>query len=195
MQKVTLYSSAHGDYPLALVGEGSYQNEIKSVLGYEDNESSRKEDGFTAELIFEDENPHDRGNAIRVDIDHETVGYLSREDAKKYRNGLAKHGLKNVSATCYAAISGRYNNDIDDILFGVWLDLDIDRLIVLSTPTKPPTKRSNPSAAPQILVKKTVIQNLVEIWRKGLLEKVTLIIAAFIILNFIFQFWKELNGY
>lgn len=37
-----------------------------------------------AKLIYEDDNEYD-DNAISIEIDGNTVGYLSREDAKLYR--------------------------------------------------------------------------------------------------------------
>lgn len=139
MQKINLYSSAFGNYPLQVVGEESYQDEIRSVIGIEDDDSRKKfrEDGFSAELIFEDNNIYDRGNAIRVDVEGKTVGYLSKADARKYREGLAQKGISQATSTCYAAIAGRYNEEKSSLLFGVWLDIDLNNLIVQSVVGSP----------------------------------------------------------
>jgi len=149
MQTVSLYSSAYGDYSLQVVGEESYQDEIKRVVAYDgDNKKNFREDGLTAELILDDKNPYDKGNAVRIEIDRQTVGYLSRSDARKYREGLSKQGLKNVIGTCYAAIFGKYNDEKEGLLFGVYLDLDVDKLVIISatTPVKRQAKQTKPAA-------------------------------------------------
>lgn len=133
MQTVKLDSSAFGSYNLQIKGESNYQDDIKQIIHYDEDgtRQSIQEDSLTAELIFEDNNPYDKGNAIRVEIDHRTVGYLSRDDAKKYRQALASKNLTGAVGTCYAAIIGKYNNELDDMLFGVRLDLDLNNLVVL----------------------------------------------------------------
>lgn len=151
MQRINLVSSAYGSYEVNLKGESNYQDEIRQVILYDEDSThqSIQEDGFTAELFFEDDNPYDRGNAIRVDIDNHTVGYLSREHASKYRKLLASKNVTGAVGSCYAAIIGRYNDELDDMLFGVRLDLDLNNLIipsaqkVLSTPITQPIEKKN----------------------------------------------------
>ena len=61
-----------------IVGE-SYRQHILRQL-WDDG----ADDTFTAIMIPENDNPHDR-NAVRVDVEGRHVGYLSRETAKDYR--------------------------------------------------------------------------------------------------------------
>lgn len=191
-QTITLYSSAYGSYSLQVVGEESYQDEIKQVVTYDDDGIEKfREDGLTAELILEDNNPHDRGYAVRVDIDHRTVGYLSKPDARKYRAGLAQNKLKDVTGTCYAAVSGRYNDEKENMLFGVWLDLNVDRLVILSQPasSKRMAQKAKPTRNPKTEAK-PFVQTIVEAWNKGLTEKIILIIMALASLVFVFQIFS-----
>ena len=194
MQTIRLDSSAHGSYSLQVVGEDSYQYEIKQVINYDDEQMEKfREDGLTADLILEDNNPHDRGYAVRVDIDHRTVGYLSRPDARKYRAGLAQNNLKNVTGTCYAVVSGRYNDEKEDMLFGVWLDLNVDSLVILSQPvlSKRMAQKAKPTSIPKTETK-PFVQTIVEAWNKGLTEKIILIIMALATLVFVFQIFSEI---
>lgn len=88
-----------------VVGENSYQPALKAIAG--DKRRDYEAIPVRAILIPEDSNPHDK-NAVRVDVDSMTVGYLSRANAKRYRAALAKteHGL--VPAECAAAITGGF---------------------------------------------------------------------------------------
>jgi hypothetical protein len=146
VQTVNLDSSAYGRYELKIRGEANYQEEIRGIIAYEEGSTqSIQEEGLTARLIFEDDNPHDKGNAVRIEIDRRTVGYLSRDDARKYRQALASKNLSGAVGTCYAAIIGKYNDELDDILFGVRLDLTLDNLVVPASSVK----QTNPTTISQ----------------------------------------------
>ena len=78
----------------------------------------------TAALVFEDENEYDE-NAVRVDVDGGTVGYLAREDAPVFRDWLAGgYGRDVRRASCPAVVVGGWDRgDGDRGHFGVKLDL------------------------------------------------------------------------
>lgn len=74
-----------GAYNFDIVGEASYQNALDQLAG------GKTEAGVNvqkmATLIMEKNNPVDR-NAVRVDIEGQTVGYLSRNHAKRFRKTI-----------------------------------------------------------------------------------------------------------
>lgn len=71
------------DAVLQVVGEGSYQDALSALGGRRTTEGPTNTD-FVAGLIREANNRYDE-NAIQVQIDGRRVGYLSREDAIRYR--------------------------------------------------------------------------------------------------------------
>lgn len=198
MKKVR-FISPYSNYPKAIVGEQSYQDNIKNVLGYIDDEQKRiREDGFTAELILEDDNPFDPGNAVRVDIDGETVGYLSKSDASWYRRAFAKLGLTDTVGMCGAAISGKRDSNYEDHNFGVFLDIDLKNLQVeperAAKPimaVKEPRTQESALKRESIVDKKDLIQSVIDIWNKGLLEKTIIVVSVLLILNFIIMVLRE----
>lgn len=72
------HSQGHGDYDQPIVGESHYQPALRRL------KSSKAKPFFRARLVREDSNPYDN-QAVRVDIEGKTVGYLSREDARDWR--------------------------------------------------------------------------------------------------------------
>ena len=102
-----------GDYDFAIVGESKYQPALKRIAGK--GEVRHK---CTARIYLEDSNPYD-AKAVRVDIDGDTVGYFSREDAQAYRKQVAMHGR--VIGECGAMIVGGGKGRS----LGVWLDLPV----------------------------------------------------------------------
>lgn len=84
-------------YAIELKGESHYQTALRSIC------SRDREKIVIATLVYEDDNPHD-DKAIRVDVKGKTVGYLSRENARQYRERLAEAGYPGYTATCFAEI-------------------------------------------------------------------------------------------
>jgi len=108
-------------YDVDIVGESNYQPVLAAICGKRTAQSVKKI--VTASLVHEDENPHDQ-NAVRVDIEGKTVGYLDRENAKKYRKLLAKAGQPGATTTCQAIIVGGWDDGNGRTgFFGVKLDL------------------------------------------------------------------------
>ncbi len=112
-----------GTYEFDIVGESKYQEALESICG------GRTEDGAElqtdAVLFLEDTNPHDN-MAVRVDIEGQTVGYLSRKDARSYRNQLQQLGHANITCSCNAMIVGGWERSRSDRgHFGVKLDLPV----------------------------------------------------------------------
>jgi len=112
-----------GLFEIEVVGESHYQEEIESVVG------GRTEDGceeiVEAALILEEANPHDP-KAVRVDIEGKTCGYLSRTNARAYRDELAKLGHGRITGRCKAMVVGGWDRGDDDRgHFGVRLDLPV----------------------------------------------------------------------
>jgi hypothetical protein len=90
--EVQLYD---GRENLEVVGEASYQDNLWRVVGGHGASNDRVRLEVYAVLVAETDNPYD-ANAISVWIQGLRVGYLSREDARRYRPGLLalerKHG-------------------------------------------------------------------------------------------------------
>jgi len=115
--------TGRGRYELQVVGESHYQLSLETLCG------GRTYDGHNkptlATLIHEDTNPHD-GQAVRVEIDEITVGYLNRQEARSYRRALADAGHAGRVATCAALIVGGWDRgDGDRGHFGVRLDIPV----------------------------------------------------------------------
>ena len=98
----------------------------KMICGGYSKEGSREK--IIVELYFEDENEYDQ-NAIRVDSAGRTIGYLSRNNAKKYRAKMKKRDGDDVTISCNAiVIGGKKNGFLSNTKFGVWLDLSLRNL-------------------------------------------------------------------
>ena len=114
----------NGEFACEVVGESHYQKALERIAG------GRSEDGAEhdciAVLVPEPQNKHDR-NAIRVDIDGMTVGYLSRSDARDLGKVLRGKGLGGAILTVNAMIVGGWDRGGGDRgHFGVRLDIPSD---------------------------------------------------------------------
>ena len=112
-----------GTYEFDIVGESKYQDALEAICG------GRTEDGAEhqteAVLYLEDSNPYDN-LAVRVDIGGHTVGYLSRKDARSYRQQLRQLGHERIVCRCDAMIVGGWRRSrTDQGHFGVKLDLPV----------------------------------------------------------------------
>lgn len=110
-----------GAFSVKVVGESNYQEAIERAVG------GRSEDGcekiVDAVLHLEDSNPHDP-MAVQVLIGGSVCGYLSRENAKAYREQLKKAGHPKVTISCKAMIVGGWDRGPHDRgHFGIRLDL------------------------------------------------------------------------
>src|SRR3712207_823595 len=92
-------------FPLACVGESHYQTALEAVCG------PRGEEGVDVEVeacvLLENTNPYDP-QAVRVDVDGRTVGYLSRPDARAYRRALESIGVTEALA-CRGRVRGGWD--------------------------------------------------------------------------------------
>jgi hypothetical protein len=82
--EVQLYE---GQEDLQVVGEASYQDNLWRIVGGRRSPDGRVREDIYAVLAAEPDNPYD-ANAVAVWVWGLKVGYLSREDARRYRPGL-----------------------------------------------------------------------------------------------------------
>jgi hypothetical protein len=76
-----------GRADLEVVGESQYQQELWRAAGSVGPTTERVRVEVQAVLVAEPQNPYD-SNAVAIQIGGDTVGYLSRSDAERYRSGL-----------------------------------------------------------------------------------------------------------
>jgi hypothetical protein len=76
-----------GRVDLEVVGEASYQDNLWRVVGGRRSPGDRVRVDIYAVLVAETDNPYDV-NAMSVWVQGLKVGYLSRNDARRYRPGL-----------------------------------------------------------------------------------------------------------
>lgn len=108
-------------FSFGIVGASRYQGNLSKLAGGRKRKSADLL--ITALLVVEDGNPHDK-NAVRVDVNGLTVGYLDRDNAREYRRLLASKGHNGDGLGCAARIvGGWYKSDDDQGHFGVRLDL------------------------------------------------------------------------
>jgi NAD-dependent DNA ligase len=121
-------------FALAIVGESHYQEALEAICGPRSDESEDRR--VEARLVLEDDNPYD-SMAVRVDIQGSTVGYLSREHARQYRNQLGKAGYGSAELYCRARICGGWDRgEGGQGHYGVYLDLPVDHLDDDGQPSK-----------------------------------------------------------
>jgi hypothetical protein len=113
-----------GHEDLDVVGEASYQDNLWQVVGGRRVPDDRVRVDVDAVLVAETGNPYD-ANAVSVWVQGLKVGYLSRDDARRYRPGLLaleqKHGKP--IALAGAIVGGGIRPDGPGRL-GVFLDHD-----------------------------------------------------------------------
>jgi hypothetical protein len=79
-----------GDELVRVVGTSHYQDALITLTGREGDEEVRIEK--IAVFVPEPDNPHDP-NAIALHIDGQLVGYLSRDDNKRWLDVIAGHRI------------------------------------------------------------------------------------------------------
>jgi hypothetical protein len=113
-----------GTFSVEVVGESRYLRAFELICG------PRNADGedciVQATLVHEDDNPYDH-NAVRVEIQGRSVGYLPRDTARSYRERLSQAGHAGITAECAANIRGGWDRGEGDRgYYGVWLDLPVE---------------------------------------------------------------------
>jgi len=124
---IGLASSYEEPYPVQVQGESNYRYNIEKICGDFDEEEGYNDDSHQAALYLEDDNKYDPGNAVLVQINDLTVGYLSRPNAKTYRQKLTElNAPSNAIAICGASIRGGFlKKDGTKADFGIRLDFDL----------------------------------------------------------------------
>jgi hypothetical protein len=131
-----------GQQTLEVVGEASYQDSLWRIVGGRRSPDGRVREDVFAVLAAEPENPYD-ARAVAVWIQGLRVGYLSREDAQRYRPGLLaleqQHGQPIALAGVIAG--GGMRADGPGRL-GVFLDHDPADFGLRPLPMNPPSGSS-----------------------------------------------------
>jgi hypothetical protein len=110
-----------GDIRVDVVGESHYQPAIRAACDWKPGTDTLFH--CMAELVPEPTNPYDR-NAIKVMIDGECVGHVSRQDAVTLGPAIREALKRQGNGMCRAVIAGRANSDTDNL--GVFLHLDAE---------------------------------------------------------------------
>ncbi|MGD9980236.1 MAG: HIRAN domain-containing protein [Hyphomonadaceae bacterium] len=110
-----------GTFAVDVVGVSRRQDTLAAIV--ERHRRSGRTVTVDAMLVLEDSNPHD-ANAVRVEIDGELIGYLSRDNARRFRADLAAAGQPRASVRCKARIVGGFETASGERAhLGVRLDL------------------------------------------------------------------------
>ena len=121
-----VFIDGDGQYDLRVVEESHYQRHLNVLSRRYSKKGGDRE--LRAKLHYENTNPYDK-KAIRVVIDGGTVGYLSREDARLFRESIEKVRPEGLIVSCDAEIIGGKRVGIfKKTDFGVLLDLPIKKL-------------------------------------------------------------------
>ncbi len=109
-----------GEYEVTVVGVFFYQKALERIC------EGRREEGMelhvTAQIIPYDDNPADV-HAVRIEIEGEIVGHLSRKQALVCRSKMISDGFSGAVA-CPAKIAWDRNFDKAGS-YGVWLNIDL----------------------------------------------------------------------
>lgn len=97
------YLQGTGKYSFPIVGESFYQRTLDGIAGPKN--PAGVDMTTTASVVLDDFNRHDN-KAVRVEIGGQVVGHFSRENAKKYRDWLKSHGIKNATCAADARLAG-----------------------------------------------------------------------------------------
>lgn len=131
------------EFSIEVVGESNYQKNIRDAVFYdimiEKEDMEYKDTKLDAALVLEDDNKFDPGNAVRIDIGGNIIGYLDRQDAENYRYSLAKIGAPQQTYYCNASAFGKRKTSREKMNFGIWLNINPRQLVVLQS--SPPRKK------------------------------------------------------
>jgi hypothetical protein len=111
-----------GTFPLACVGESHYQAAFEAICGPRQANGELRE--VSVSLMPEDDNAYDP-NAVRVQVNESTVGYLSRPDAIVYRRLVSAAAGRSSTLSCRGQIRGGWTRGGDKGSYGIWLELPL----------------------------------------------------------------------
>lgn len=110
-----------GTFAIEVVGVSRRQDALAAIV--DSHGRSGRTLTIDASLVLENANPHD-ANAVRVEIDGVLIGYLSRDNARRYRADLAAANASAAVVRCKARIVGGFQTETGERAhFGVRLDL------------------------------------------------------------------------
>lgn len=110
-----------GTFAVEVVGVSRRQDVLADVV--DRHGRSGRTVTIDALLVLENSNPHD-ANAVRVEVDGALIGYLSRDNAARYRADLLAAGTPDATVQCRARIVGGFETASGErASFGVRLDL------------------------------------------------------------------------
>lgn len=124
----TVTSSGGGTFSSYAVGHGHHQDALRRIFSERTSEINEKI--VEAVLVIDNENQYD-SQAVRVDIQDQTVAYLKHENAKQFRKKMREKGPYEIKATCSAKIV-YWEREFDNYL--VILDLPLDYYYKASDP-------------------------------------------------------------
>ena len=108
-----------GDQQVDVVEESHYQEVLERLAGGRSHSGAMKP--VIALLTREPDHPHDK-NAVRVDVDGETVGYIEKWDAKAIQPLMQKLEQAGRPAWVRGTIVGGWEDDGGDDTFRIRLD-------------------------------------------------------------------------
>lgn len=112
-----------GQFRCEVAGESHYQDALERIAGPRGEEPKRHQ--CRATLHLEPSNAFDP-NAVRVEIDNRTVGYLPKQLAPKYGQQIRAQGLEGATLTVDALIVGGWDRGKGNAgHFGARLDIPI----------------------------------------------------------------------
>lgn len=117
----------NGEFKLQVVGESHYQDALEKASGRREKAAAddRGLGAFAdveADLVLDNSNPYDQ-NAVQVIVRGKHVGFLSRGDAKAYREYLQRRGAPTAVGRCGAQIRGGFLlPEGGRAPYGIWLD-------------------------------------------------------------------------
>ena len=155
----SLHWQPSGLFQLKTVGASYYQDNIAKIA-----KNPIGENAFvfcTATLIPEDTNPYD-SNAVKVLIESEHVGYLSRESAVTFRSYFKKFELDVQTTTCDAVISAGIKTL--ERTYEYIIELDISHSPTSPTTTAPSYPKPDRRCAAAILQPQSNGSYLITVW-------------------------------
>ena len=111
------------DFKLPVVGNFHYQRAFEKICGPRTEKGENRV--VAAVLILDNTNRYDN-NAVRVQVEGKTVGYLSRSDASAFRTRLQHERVIAQNFTCKANIrGGRIRENEEPSMFDIYLDVHL----------------------------------------------------------------------